>query len=352
MDLRQVEYFLAVVDHHGVNRAAAALHIAQPSLSQAVRKLERELHTQLFHRVGRGLVLAPAGEALVGPARQILRDVEQAREAVREVSAVEGGRIDIAGLSAVSTDPLAVWVAQFRVRRPQVRLRVEERDRHSEVVELVKSGACELGVTVLPVPLDGLAQEFLVQQHFTLVLPPGCDEDLPPAVPLAAMKGAPLVMGERNTAGRDHVEAMLRAHGVEPLIAVEVPQRGSVVPMVLSGAGAAILPLRVALEARQRGAVVRDLDPHLSWPVGVVHRHGRLTPAATAFLAHTKDRLASWARAVERRVAAGESQIEASAATMSAVERRQNARFRASSPVRLGPLPTEPAPEPIDHPDR
>ncbi|RFC70794.1 LysR family transcriptional regulator [Streptomyces sp. AcE210] len=340
-----MEYFLAVVDHRGVNRAAAALHIAQPSLSQAVRKLERELHTQLFHRVGRGLVLAPAGEALLGPARQILRDVEQAREAVREVSAVEGGRIDIAGLSAVSTDPLSVWVAQFRVSRPQVRLRVEERDRHSEVVELVKSGACELGVTVLPVPLDGLAQEFLVPQHFTLVLPPGCEEDLPAAVPLAAMKGVPLVMGERNTAGRDHVEAMLRAHGVEPLIAVEVPQRGAVVPMVLSGAGAAILPLRVALEARQRGAVVRDLDPHLSWSVGVVHRQGRLTPAAAAFLAHTKDRLASWARAVERRMAAGASQIEASAATMSAIDQRQNARFRACSPVRLGPLPTEPSPK-------
>ncbi|MGC4946769.1 LysR family transcriptional regulator [Streptomyces sp. DT224] len=333
MDFRQLEYFLAVVDHGGVHRAATALRIAQPSLSQSVRRLEKELRTELFHRVGRGLVLAAAGEALVGPARQVLREVAQARAAVREVGELAGGRIDIAGLSAVSTDPLSVWVAQFRVSRPRIRLRVEERDRHAEVIDLVKSGACELGVTVLPKPHDGLAQEVLVEQHFVLVLPPGREDELPPAVPLTAMRDVPLVMGERDTASREFVEAMLRAHGVEPSVAVEVPQRGAVVPMVLSGAGAAILPLRVALEARQRGAVVRDLSPHRSWPVGVVHRPGRLSPAAAAFLQHTRDRLASWSRAVERRRAAGSSLIEASAATMAAVERRQRERFREEYPV-------------------
>ncbi|GAA5114151.1 LysR family transcriptional regulator [Pseudonocardia adelaidensis] len=71
MDLRQLEYFLAVVEHGGVHRAAA-LHVAQPSLSQSLRRLERDLQADLFHRVGRGLVLAPAGEALIGPARQML----------------------------------------------------------------------------------------------------------------------------------------------------------------------------------------------------------------------------------------------------------------------------------------
>lgn len=333
MDVRQLEYFLAVVDNGGVNRAAAALHVAQPSLSQSIRKLEKDLRTELFHRVGRGIVLAPAGEALVGPARQILRDMDSAREAVREVRDVERGRIDIAGLSDMSTDPLSVWVAQFRVKNPNIHLRIEERDHLSEVIEMVKSGACELGITVLPLPREGVVDQPLGWQTFVLVLPPGTESEFPDPVPLESLTGIPLVMGERNTGSRDYVESMLRASGVEPRIAVEVPQRGAVVPMVLSGAGAAILPMRIALDAAQRGAVVRELAPELRRQMGVVHRPGRLTGAASAFLDQTKASLASWDRAVERRMATGLSRIEAAALTVSAVEKRQLEEFRIQSPI-------------------
>ncbi|NHP16317.1 LysR family transcriptional regulator [Rhodococcus sp. KBW08] len=328
-----MEYFLAVVDNGGVNRAAAALHVAQPSLSQSIRKLEKDLRTELFHRVGRGIVLAPAGEALVGPARQILRDMDSAREAVREVRDVERGRIDIAGLSDMSTDPLSVWVAQFRVKNPNIHLRIEERDHLSEVIEMVKSGACELGITVLPLPREGVVDQPLGWQTFVLVLPPGTESEFPDPVPLESLTGIPLVMGERNTGSRDYVESMLRASGVEPRIAVEVPQRGAVVPMVLSGAGAAILPMRIALDAAQRGAVVRELAPELRRQMGVVHRPGRLTGAASAFLDQTKASLASWDRAVERRMASGLSRIEAAALTVSAVEKRQLEEFRIQSPI-------------------
>lgn len=85
VDLRQMEYFLAVVDHCGMSRAAAALRVAQPSLSQAVRKLEKDLGTGLFHRVGRGLVLSPAGEALIGPALMILRERDAALNDIRSM---------------------------------------------------------------------------------------------------------------------------------------------------------------------------------------------------------------------------------------------------------------------------
>lgn len=227
-----MEYFLAVVDNGGINRAAVALHVAQPSLSQSIRKLENELKTELFHRVGRGLVLAPAGEALVGPARRVLREMDAAQAAVREVRAVERGRIDIAALSDMSTDPLSVWVARFRVKYPNIRLRVEERDDVAGVLELVKSGACELGVTMLPLPRGEFSSAYIVTQRFVLVLPPGTGDQLPDEVPLEMLDRIPLVMGERNTANRDYVERMLRGSGVEPYMAVEVPHRGAIVQMV------------------------------------------------------------------------------------------------------------------------
>jgi hypothetical protein len=84
MDARQLEYFLAIVDHDGFGRAAQHLHIAQPSLSQVIAGLERELGVPLFHRIGRGVVLSPAGRELIGPARQVLRDLRGAvRAAIR-----------------------------------------------------------------------------------------------------------------------------------------------------------------------------------------------------------------------------------------------------------------------------
>src|SRR5690348_10161914 len=99
MDSRQLEYFLAVVDHGGMSAAAAALHLSQPSLSQAIRGLERDLGVPLFHRVGRRVVPSAAGEALVPPARQVLRDLRTARASVDAVRGLDGGRLDIATLS-------------------------------------------------------------------------------------------------------------------------------------------------------------------------------------------------------------------------------------------------------------
>src|SRR5574340_1601775 len=322
MDLRQMEYFLAVVDCGGVTRAAAALRVAQPSLSQAVRKLEKDLGTELFHRVGRGLVLSPAGEALVGPARTILREVDSAQNAVRDVGAVRRGRIDIAALSDLSADPLSVWVAKFRRQHPEVRFRIEERDETADVVSLVGSGACELGILALPMPSENLIGEELIDQHLVLVCPPGTDARWPDPVPIDRLSAVPFVMSERGTATRDFIEHSLRMHGVEPDVAVEVRQRGAVLPIVLAGGGYAIAPLRSGLDAILRGGVVRELDPSLTRRMGVIYRPGRMTEAASQFLASSRNSFTEFAQAIDERMAQGHSLIQAAALTRGATDRR------------------------------
>ncbi|MFE7245410.1 LysR family transcriptional regulator [Streptomyces sp. NPDC057580] len=322
MDLRQMEYFLAVVDHGGVNKAAAALRVAQPSLSQAVRKLEKDLGVELFFRVGRGLVLAPAGEAFVGPARMILREVDAAQNAVRDVSEVRTGRIDIASLSDLSTDPLSVWVAKFRALHPEIRFRIEERDDPADVIALVKSGVCELGFLSAPVSGTDVVAEQLVDQRLVLVSPPGTEDRWPARVPVSTLSGVPLVLGERGTATRDYIEKVLRTHDVEPRIVVEVRQRGAVLPMVLAGGAVAIVPLRVALDARHRGGVLRELVPGLSMGIGAIHRCAKLTNATSQFLAFSKQSLNDWVRAIERRMAAGDSLVDAAVRTANETDRR------------------------------
>lgn len=298
MNLRQLRYFLAIVDHGGVHRAAEALQIAQSSLSQTMRALEKDLGTELFHRIGRGIVLAPAGEGLVGPARSILREVGNAERAVTEISGVRAGTIDIAALSDLAIDPVSTWLAQFLTAHPGVKCRVEEGDNPAAVAELVRTGACELGFVSTPAA-GGLESEELVEQVFVLICPPGSEGQWPNPVPISSLRGESFVLAQQGTGTREYLEQILREHGVEPRIAVEIRQREAILPLVLSGCAVGIVPLRVAVNFWQRGGVVRELDPMPTRKIYAIKRPGELTAVSQAFLAAAQTSLKTWVRAVE-----------------------------------------------------
>src|SRR5690606_22556168 len=146
MDVRQLAYFLAVVRHQHLGRAAEQLRIAQPSLSQAIRGLERELGVALFHRVGRGIVLSDAGSQLVEPARQVVRDLEAAEAAVRSIRGLQTGRVELVSMPSPGMEPLATIMSDFTRDRPGVSATVEAAFTPEEVIQAVKSGRAELGL--------------------------------------------------------------------------------------------------------------------------------------------------------------------------------------------------------------
>src|SRR3954453_15860680 len=113
MDLRQASYVIAVVDHGTFTAAAASIPVSQPALSQAIASLERELGTDLFHRIGRQVVLTPAGEAFLEPARRMLRGAEVARAAVADVAGLTSGRLEIVALPTLVVEPLVEIVGWF-----------------------------------------------------------------------------------------------------------------------------------------------------------------------------------------------------------------------------------------------
>src|SRR5215475_9500598 len=110
MDLRQLGYVLAVVDEGGFTRGAAAAHVSQPSLSQAVRALERELGVELFHRAGRRVHLTAAGTVFVDAARAVVRDMATLNAAVDAVRGVVSGTLDLVALPTLAVDPLAALI--------------------------------------------------------------------------------------------------------------------------------------------------------------------------------------------------------------------------------------------------
>jgi DNA-binding transcriptional LysR family regulator len=307
MDERRLRYFLAVVEEGGVTRAANRLHVAQPSLSQSLRTLERELGVELFQRVGRGLRLTAAGEALIGPARQALRMMDGARAAVGEVVELAAGTLQIAALATLAVDPLSALVGRFHRAHPGVVVRVREPESASSVSTLVRAGECELGLAHLPLPREHLRTVALGDQELLFVLPPGSEpggppasrsDDAPrrtaraelrgeagPALAPAALREVPLVVSPPGTSTRLLLEQALQAVGVTPRIAVEIDTREAIVPLVLAGAGAALLPTSLALDAGRRGAVVRAARPRIVRRIGLVQRDGPLSPAARAFSA-------------------------------------------------------------------
>ncbi len=285
MDERHLRYFLAVVDEGSVTRAAQRLHLAQPSLSQAVRAFERELGAPLFHRVGRGVRLSAVGEALIGPARQILRATDEARSAISGVVELKTGTLEIAALATLAVDPMATLIGRFRERHPGVQVRVLEPESADGIRALVRDGACELGAAHLPLPGDQLTSHALGEQELLLVFPSEAAPDRQRPLTPRDLARTPLVVSPPGTSTRMLLEQALDAVGVTPLIAVETAAREAIVPLVLAGAGATLLPAPLAREAERRGAVAQRTRPIITRTVGLIHRQAPLSAAATAFLA-------------------------------------------------------------------
>ena len=291
MDLRQAAYVVAVVDHGTFTAAAASIPVSQPALSQAISALERELGTELFHRIGRQVVLTAAGEAFVEPARRMLRDADVARSAVEQVAGLTGGRLDVVALPSLVVEPLVDLVGRFRKRHPQVLVRLTEPEDAAAVATLVRSGQCELGIGD-QIPDDRvLASDVLGEQALLAVLPPATPLRSGHDLPVARLVQFPLITSPRGTSSRRLLGNALRQADpdTDPRIGVVTEHREAIVPLVMAGAGAGVLPEPLARAAEALGAVVAPLSPPLRRSVVLVRRAGPRSPAARSFRALALD---------------------------------------------------------------
>lgn len=283
LDIRRLSLFLAVVDHGGFTRGAQAVHISQPALSQAIAELEAELRGPLFHRLGRRVVLTDAGAALVGPARAALREIDAARQVIAEVNGLMRGRLDISTLPTLSADPLPALLGAFHRAHPAIAVRIASPDDPAELAEHVRTGVAEVGLTDAGHATGGLTAIPLGPQRLAAVFPPAVS---PPGSPLrpAQLAGVPLIVTPPGTSGRDLLDTALASAGVEPLVAIETSQRDAILPLVLGGAGVAVLPGALAALAATQGATPVPFDPPLVRDLVVVRRPSPPTPPAAAFL--------------------------------------------------------------------
>jgi LysR family transcriptional regulator, carnitine catabolism transcriptional activator len=303
MELRRLEHFLAVADAGGFTAAADEVDVSQPALSLAVKELERELGVPLFERLGRRVILTAAGHALVSPARQALRDVATGKAAVAAVTGAHAGTLSLASLPTLAADPLAAMVGRFHLLYPGVTLDLAAPEDTADLISMVRDGRCEAGLTEVDDFPDGLVSVPVGQQALLLVLPAepasptGGDRPPPaaavpicaitataPTLALADMADVPFVAAPIGTSTRRLLDDGFAEAGVKPFVSVVTAQRDAILPLVLAGAGAALVPEPIAAVAAALGAAVRRPRPAVTRNIALIHRDGPRSPAVARFV--------------------------------------------------------------------
>ncbi|GAA2245514.1 MULTISPECIES: LysR family transcriptional regulator [Kitasatospora] len=290
MQLQQLRYFAAVAETRNFTRAADQTHVSQPSLSQQIRSLERELGAELFHRTRGNIALTDAGATLLPLARRILADADSARLAVQEVVQLRRGRVRLGAPPSLCGSLVPDVLTAFRRNHPGVELEVQEGGSQDLVAAL---GAGELDLALVIAPQAGetwpaqLAVTELLHEQLVLV----SSTRLPRRrIRVEELRERPLVMFRKGYALRESALAACRAAGFEPRFAVEGGELDAVLGFVRAGLGPAVVPGMVA--DRSGLHLATFAGPGLGRTIALAHgRDLPLTRAAAQLRATLLDHL-------------------------------------------------------------
>ena len=246
MDIRQLRYFVSVVDAGSFSGAAAALNLAQPSLSRQIAALEAEFDQRLLVRTGRGAVPTEAGEALLVHARAMLDAARRAQDELRDIHVSPGGRVVVGMPPRVALGLSVRLVERFRVRFPRAVITILEGLSHSLRESLI-AGRLDMALLFDPPSSPQLAYELLMREKLLLIAPPGTR--LPARVKPSALADYPLVLPSVPNAIRSLVDAALRPHRIELRILAEVGAVPTALTLVAKGIGCTLLPASAVADA-------------------------------------------------------------------------------------------------------
>jgi LysR family transcriptional regulator, nitrogen assimilation regulatory protein len=240
MDLRQLNYFVAVADAGSFSRAAAALNLSQPTLSRQIGLLETDLGERLLRRTGRGATTTEAGDALIVHARAMLQSAQRARAEVRDLNASPGGRITVGLPPRVALGVGTTLVQRFRQRFPRAVITVSE-GLSLHLRELLMAGRLDMALLFDPAPTPQLSYKTLMRESLLLVAPVGAFV-LPKRVGLAALAKYPMVLPSAPNAIRSVLDAALRPRRIALQVVAEMGAVQTVLALVAKGVACTVLP--------------------------------------------------------------------------------------------------------------
>ncbi len=285
MELRQLRYFVAVAEGLHFGRAAKALSMSQPPLSQQIRALEVELGVELLKRTKREVRLTPAGRAFLDRARKLLEEIEHSAEVVRRAARGQTGSVEVGYAPPSDLGLIPSVVRRFRVAFPGVHVSLHPLST-ADQLNALRDSRIELGFLRLPVVNGDIRVEAVLKEPLILAAPRGHPLARLSRVPLKSLADEPCVFIPRQEAPQyhDHVLGQLRKRGLSPRIAWEIPCLYDKLSLIAAGAGVALVARSVQKIRRDDVVYLRLEAPALHVEMGVAYRRRDLSEVSKALL--------------------------------------------------------------------
>src|SRR6516225_1641846 len=286
MELRQLEYLVAVAEEANFTRAAQRVHISQSGVSAQIRQLEHDLGATLIDRSGRAATLTQAGEAAVKEAREILASAAALRQAVEEVTGLLSGRLTVGMVTACTITALFDALAAFHRAHPRVAITLLE-DDSATLVQRVHAGALDIALIGAAGPPPGLEAHPIVSERLAAAAAKDHPLSGRTRLTLNDLTGLPLICMPAGTGIRAVFEDSCLSQGLKLEVALEASAAGTVMDLAARGLGVAVVSETIAAAHSDRlwSAVLDDASVpallSLVWKAA-------LSPAAAAFLTHCR----------------------------------------------------------------
>jgi len=285
MELHQLRYFCAVAETGSFSRAAEQCHVAQPSLSQQIIKLEEELGARLFDRLGRSVRLTELGKTFLPRARAVLRELEAAKGDVVERKDFVGGPVTVGVIPTVGPYFLPRVLTSFSRKFPQVRFSVVE-EITPVLLDRLRAGAIDVAILALPIRGHEFEATPLLTERLFAALPKNHRLAKRTALSLRDLRSEPFLLLRDGHCFRDTAVAACDRARLHPQVIFESGQFSSLLSLVGAGMGVSIVP-EMAVERKSPCRYVHIADEQAARTIGTVVLRGRsLTRAHQAFLSH------------------------------------------------------------------
>jgi LysR family transcriptional activator of glutamate synthase operon len=286
MELRQLRYLLALAEERNFTRAAAREHIAQPALSQQIRRLEAELGLALVERTTRRTELTHAGELLLARGRHILAELDAAENEMLALKGMEAGHLTIGAMHTMGPVDLSLVLAIFHERHPGVELTVREHSSE-EMAEMLRVDELDLAFLSVTERIEsrGLGLHQLLSEELVVLLPTDHRLAGRRRLKMTELAGERFISFREGARLRELLVAAGREAGFEPLVKLESNESQRVRRLVARGLGVAILPRSDAERPGADVAVADLVEPALRRDITLAWRaERRHAPAAAEFL--------------------------------------------------------------------
>lgn len=268
MEVHQLRYFCAVARHGTFTRASEVEHVAQPSLSQQILKLEAELGARLFDRLPRSAKLTVFGKAFLPKAERILRELEEAKTELQEMTGNEKGDVVVGIIPTIAAYLLPKLLKGFSARHPLITIKIIE-DITPTLLQRLHNGAIDLAIAALPIAESDLDTEELFEEKFYAVLPKAHRRASSKSISLTELNREPFLLLKEGHCFRDSLIAACHKSKVTPSVVFESGQFATILAMVSAGMGVSAVPA-MAVQPQAGCTFIPISGKHSTRKVGII----------------------------------------------------------------------------------